>query len=58
MIIANSKIELFESNKSGSYVEEDIWTTGSSGGSDKLKNSCRECDLIGYEEFNEKITDG
>ena len=54
MIIANSKIELFESNKSSSCVEEDIWTTEVLEGSDKLKSLCRECDLIGYEEFNAK----
>lgn len=54
MIIANSKIELFESNKSGSYVEEDIWTTEVLEGSDKLKSLCGECNLVGCEEFNEK----
>ena len=54
MIIANSRVELFESNKSGLYVEEDIWTTEVLEGSDKLKSLCRECNLIGYEEFNEK----
>ena len=54
MIIANSKIELFESNKSSSCVEEDIWTTEVLEGSDKLKSLCGECNLIGYEEFNEK----
>ena len=39
MIIANSKIELFESNKSSSCVEEDIWTTEVLEGSDKVEIS-------------------